>query len=59
MAELRKKKTTATNSGIDEAPIVDETYESQKDYKEDFVDSTSIFGGAKRISFPKTLKAVI
>ena len=53
---FEKKKTTATNSGIDEAPIVDETYESQKDYKEDFVDSTSIFGGAKKNIISKNFK---
>lgn len=51
-----KKKSSATNSGIEEATIVDETYESQKDYKEDYVDSTSIFGGAKKNIISKNFK---
>lgn len=51
-----KKKTAATNSGIDEAPIVDETYESQKDVQEDYVDSTSVFGGSKKNIISKNFK---
>ena len=53
--DTQKKKTTA-NSGIEEATVVDETYESQKDYQEDFVDSTSIFGGAKKNIISKNFK---
>lgn len=35
---------------------VDESYESQKNYKEDFVDNTSIFGGAKKNIISKNFK---
>lgn len=51
-----KKKTTATSPGIAEATVVDETYENQKDFQEDFVDSTSIFGGAKKNIISKNFK---
>jgi predicted membrane protein len=51
-----KKKTGATSSGIAEATVVEETYESKKDFKEDFVDSTSIFGGAKKNIISKNFK---
>ena len=44
---IEKKKDTI-NSGIEESADADEAYEAQKDYQEDFVDSTSIFGGAKK-----------
>ncbi|MBC7873347.1 MAG: hypothetical protein H7Y01_05090 [Ferruginibacter sp.] len=51
-----KKKTTTAGPGIAEATVIDETYESQKDYQEDFVDSTSIFGGAKKNIISKNFK---
>jgi predicted membrane protein len=35
---------------------VEESYESQKDYKEDYVDSTSVFGGAKKNIISKNFK---
>lgn len=41
-----KKKATA-DPGLT-ASATEESYESQEDFKEDFVDSTSIFGGAKK-----------
>lgn len=54
--DCEKKKTAATNSGVEAATVVEEAYESQKDYKEDFVDSTSIFGGAKKNIISKNFK---
>ncbi len=54
--DCEKKKKPAADSGIEEATIVEESYESQKDYKEDFVDSTSIFGGAKKNIISKNFK---
>ena len=51
-----KKKATATSSGIEEATVVEETYENRKDYKEDFVDSTCLFGGAKKNIISKNFK---
>jgi predicted membrane protein len=48
----QKKKTTATGQGIEEATVIDETY----DTKEDYVDSTSIFGGAKKNIISKNFK---
>ncbi len=53
---MDEKKKTPTNQGIEEATIVDETYSNQKDYREDFVDSTSIFGGAKKNIISKNFK---
>ncbi len=54
--ENQKKKTSLTGTAIDETTVADETYESQKDYQEDFVDSTSIFGGAKKNIISKNFK---
>jgi predicted membrane protein len=34
----------------------EDSYENQKDYKEDFVDSTSVFGGAKKNIISKNFK---
>ena len=51
-----KKKTATNSSGIAEATVVDETYNTQKDFQEDFVDSTSIFGGAKKNIISKNFK---
>lgn len=51
-----KKKTTATGSGITEATVADENFESRKDFKEDFIDSTSIFGGTKKNIISKNFK---
>jgi len=44
---LAEEKTTAA---------AEETYEYQKDFKEDFVDSTSVFGGAKKNIISKNFK---
>lgn len=35
---------------------IEESYENQKDYKEDYVDSTSIFGGSKKNIISKNFK---
>lgn len=51
-----KKKTGTTSSGIAEATKAEEFYENQKDYKEDFVDSTSVFGGVKKNIISKNFK---
>jgi predicted membrane protein len=51
-----KKKTAAASSGIAEAKVVDETFESRKDFKEDFIDSTSIFGSNKKNIISKNFK---
>jgi predicted membrane protein len=51
-----KKNTPESGSGIDEATVVDENNESQKDFKEDFVDSTSFLGGAKKNIISKNFK---
>jgi len=50
--DCEKKKTTPNPSGIAGATIIDETY----DTKEDYVDSTSIFGGAKKNIISKNFK---
>lgn len=55
-AENQKKKAATSSSGIEEAKIVEETYEHQQDFQEDFVDSTSIFGGAKKNIISKNFK---
>ena len=48
-----QKKTTGTNSsGIAEAAPIDNSY----DTKEDYVDSTSVFGGAKKNIISKSFK---
>ncbi len=54
--DYQKKKQPTSNSGIEEATVVDETYEHQQDFQEDFVDSTSIFGGAKKNIISKNFK---
>jgi predicted membrane protein len=54
--ENEKKKQATSNSGIEEATVVEETYEYQQDSQEDFVDSTSIFGGAKKNIISKNFK---
>jgi predicted membrane protein len=46
------QKKTSGSSGIDDAEVVDESYDS----KEDFVDSTSIFGGTKKNVISKNFK---
>ncbi len=51
-ADGEKKKAAATDSGIEEATVIDDTYES----KEDYVDSTSIFGGVKKNIISKNFK---
>lgn len=50
------QKKNDANSGIEEATVVEESYTSQKDYAEDFVDSTSVFGGAKKNIISKNFK---
>jgi predicted membrane protein len=50
------EKKNDINSGIEEAAVAEETYTSQKDYAEDFVDSTSVFGGAKKNIISKNFK---
>ncbi|MEP6700115.1 MAG: LiaF domain-containing protein [Bacteroidota bacterium] len=55
--ESEKKKTSLTGDPVKNDPsVVNETYESQKDYQEDFVDSTSVFGGAKKNIISKNFK---
>ncbi len=50
------EKKSTVSSGIIDATVAEETYESQKDIKEDFVDNTSIFGGAKKNVISKNFK---
>jgi predicted membrane protein len=53
----QKKKQTDSSGGIAaETAVAEECYNSQKEYQEDFVDSTSIFGGAKKIIISKNFK---
>ncbi len=52
--EGAKKKEA--NSEIEDATIIEETYEGQRDVPEDFVDSTSFFGGAKKNIISKNFK---
>lgn len=47
-----EKKKEPETPGVDEAKIVDDSY----DTKEDFIDSTSIFGGAKKNIISKNFK---
>ncbi len=47
-----QKKTPSDSSNIDEAKIVNETFDS----KEDFVDITSVFGGTKKNILSKNFK---
>ncbi len=49
-------KKKGPNPGIEEATVIEETYESQRDVPEDFVDSTSFFGGAKKNIISKNFK---
>lgn len=51
-----KKKTASTGSGITEPITAEEHFESRKDFKEDFIDSTSIFGGTKKNIISKNFK---
>jgi predicted membrane protein len=51
-----KKKTASTGSGITEPITAEEPFESRKDFKEDFIDSTSIFGGTKKNIISKNFK---
>lgn len=58
-ADQKKNNMTAcptVDDPIEGATITDETYESQRDYKEDFIDSTSVFGGAKKNIISKNFK---
>lgn len=50
------QKKTTVNNAVEEATIVEESYQSQKDYLEDFVDSTSVFGAAKKNIISKNFK---
>ncbi|HUR67310.1 MAG TPA: LiaF domain-containing protein, partial [Chitinophagaceae bacterium] len=50
------QKKNSLNSGIKEEPTTEETYPNEKDYKEDFVDSTSLFGGSKKNIISKNFK---
>lgn len=47
-----KKKKKPDSSGIEEATIIDE----KDNYKEDYIDSTSIFSGSKKIIISKNFK---
>jgi len=53
-----EKKKQNLNPGVaEEAKIVnEESYSSDKDFKEDYVDNTSIFGGAKKNIISKNFK---
>lgn len=53
---IKGQKKNPTDVVFEVKAGVDESYESQKDYKEDFVDSTSIFGGAKKNIISKNFK---
>lgn len=52
----QKKKPTDNTITADTITLDEETYASEKDYKEDYVDSTSIFGGAKKNIISKNFK---
>ncbi len=47
-----KKKTREQNSGIEEATVIDETH----NHKEDYLNSTCIFSGSKKIIISKNFK---
>jgi predicted membrane protein len=60
---MEEKKKTGTDSVIEQTAVgsdsyssQQETYDSQKDFQEDFVDSTSVFGGAKKNIISKNFK---
>jgi predicted membrane protein len=50
------QKKNDLNTAVTEAQIVEEPYTGQRDYQEDFVDSTSVFGGAKKNIISKNFK---
>jgi predicted membrane protein len=50
------EKKNLSGAGTEKATATEETYEYQKDFKEDFVDSTSVFGGAKKNIISKNFK---
>lgn len=52
----QKKKSSAADSGITEDKAADENYQPEEEYKEDYVDNTSIFGGAKKNIISKNFK---
>jgi predicted membrane protein len=52
----QKKKQPSDKGIAEDATHINETYEYEKDYQEDFVDSTSIFGGAKKNVISKNFK---
>lgn len=51
-----EKKNSNSDGGIAGTTGAEESYDSQKDLAEDFVDSTSIFGGAKKNIISKNFK---
>lgn len=53
---MGQKKNPSDDVVLEVTAGVEESYENQKDYKEDFVDSTSIFGGAKKNIISKNFK---
>ncbi len=50
------EKKNLSGAGTENSSTRQESYEYQKDYQEDFVDSTSIFGGAKKNIISKNFK---
>ena len=48
----KQKKKREDSSGIEEATVIDEKH----NYKEDYIDSTSIFSGSKKIIISKNFK---
>ena len=54
--QKKKQPSDSGTTGIEEATVINESYEYEKDYREDFVDSTSIFGGAKKNVISKNFK---
>lgn len=50
------QKKNNPGPGIADTPLTEESFYTQQDYEEDFVDSTSIFGGAKKNIISKNFK---
>lgn len=50
------EKKNLSGAGTENSSTRQESYEYQKDYQEDFVDSTSVFGGAKKNIISKNFK---
>jgi predicted membrane protein len=55
-ADEKKKRTNDPGIAEESKIVNEESYSSEQDFKEDYVDSTSIFGGAKKNVISKNFK---